>query len=433
MKILLIHADHFEYEVKEKAIRDPEKISDQQKTDSVDEVLVVYCAVEKTDESDTTRVVQETADSIEDVAKSVKTENIVVYPYAHLSSNLGSPQSAVTLLKQLEEELIRRGLKTKRSPFGWYKSFKISCKGHPLSELSRTIVPKEPAKIHRPVETVHKILTQNMELQNPVEYVYRSGEEDFKALVDKEALKKQLPGGKEPRFLKYCSKFGVQWEPYSDLGHMRYGPEANLIFELICDYAGQLVDSLPIPAFHVRGTNMFNLSVPAVKEHAELFGGRLYELNIEDKQFLLRYAACHQQFAMIKDWILSYKDLPLGAFEIADSYRLEQEGELLLCFRLRKLHMPDFHIFCKNLNESQTSALMVHKKIYEEIRKLGLDYVSIYNVTESYFNQHQDFFKQLLKIEKKPVLLNFVPELYYWVLNVEYNIIDELGRPREIG
>jgi threonyl-tRNA synthetase len=30
--------------------------------------------------------------------------------------------------------------------------------------------------------------------------------------------------------------------------------------------------------------------------------------------------------------------------------------------------------------------------------------------------------------------LNFVPEsVYYWVLNIEYNIIDELGRPREIG
>src|SRR5438309_11513785 len=41
---------------------------------------------------------------------------------------------------------------------------------------------------------------------------------------------------------------------------------------------------------------------------------------------------------------------------------------------------------------------------------------------------------ELVKVEKKPILLNFVPEgLYYWVLNVEYNIIDDLDRPREIG
>jgi threonyl-tRNA synthetase len=39
-----------------------------------------------------------------------------------------------------------------------------------------------------------------------------------------------------------------------------------------------------------------------------------------------------------------------------------------------------------------------------------------------------------LEVEKKPVLLSFVPEsIYYWVINVEYTIIDELGRPREIA
>jgi threonyl-tRNA synthetase len=40
----------------------------------------------------------------------------------------------------------------------------------------------------------------------------------------------------------------------------------------------------------------------------------------------------------------------------------------------------------------------------------------------------------MARVEKKPLLLNFVPEgHYYWVLNVEYNIIDDLDRPREIG
>jgi threonyl-tRNA synthetase len=41
---------------------------------------------------------------------------------------------------------------------------------------------------------------------------------------------------------------------------------------------------------------------------------------------------------------------------------------------------------------------------------------------------------QLIKREGKPALLNFVPEgIYYWVLNIEYHIIDELERPREIA
>lgn len=37
-------------------------------------------------------------------------------------------------------------------------------------------------------------------------------------------------------------------------------------------------------------------------------------------------------------------------------------------------------------------------------------------------------------MKRKPILLNFVPEgIYYWVINVEYTIIDDLGRPREIA
>ena len=36
-------------------------------------------------------------------------------------------------------------MEIKRSPFGWYKAFKLSCKGHPLSELAREI-RLEPGK-----------------------------------------------------------------------------------------------------------------------------------------------------------------------------------------------------------------------------------------------------------------------------------------------
>jgi threonyl-tRNA synthetase len=434
MKILLIHADKFKYQTTGKAIKQPEEVEEDRQTYStVGEVLVAFCAVEKQDEKNPQEVEEKTACSIEEAAEAVKVKSLVIYPYAHLSSELASPKTAVTILQEISNLLQGRGYEVKRAPFGWYKSFEISCKGHPLSELSRTIT-SEGEEVKKPsIQLTYKILTQEMKLYNPEDYTFKSGEEEFKALVEKEALKKGLIGGAEPRYITYCKKFGIGWEGFSDLGHMRYGPEANLIFELVADYAGMLVDSLDIPVYRVRGTNMFDLSVPAVKEHAELFGDRLYELGTEGRRLVLRYAACHQQFAMIKDWIISYKDLPMGAYELADSYRLEQEGELLLCFRTRKLHMPDLHVFCRDLTEAENFSLNIHKKIYSEIGKLGRDYVSLYNTTESYFKSHQEFFNQLLKVEKKPVLLCFVPERYYWVLNIEYNIIDDLNRPREIA
>ncbi len=433
MRMLFIHSDHFEYEVRDKAVKYPEEISEDKKKGSVDEALVAFCTVEKEDEKDPSLIAAKASGYIREVAEQIGVKNIVIYPYAHLSSSLGSRDTAIPLLESIEQALTGQGYNVDRSPFGWYKSFLIKCKGHPLSELSRTVTLEEVKPEAAAIETVYMVMDVDGRLYEPREYLRKPGREDFKALVEKEALRQGLLGG-QPRFIDYCRKFGIEWEPFSDVGHMRYGPEATLMFDLIGEYAWILARSLDIPVFQVRGTNMFNLSERPVREHANLFGAKLYEVKVDEKELVLRYAACHQQFSMVKDWSLSYRHVPFGTFEVADSYRLEQSGELLLCFRVRKLHMPDLHIYCRNLEDSMRISLKVHEKIYEEIRKLGREYVSIYNTTRTFYDSNVEFFKRLIEVERKPILLNFVPEnLYYWVVNVEYTVIDELDRPREIA
>lgn len=427
----MIHASHFEYEVRDRAIDEVEPISEKEKKDTVDEALVAFCSVEKADERDAEAIASNAAAEISKVASAVRTKNIVVYPYAHLSSDLGPPSVAIPLVRNVAQILASEGYNVKRSPFGYYKSFKLECKGHPLSELSKTITAEKEKKAPI-IETRYMVLETDGRLVEPEDHL-KHPHPEFKFLVEKEALRRELPGG-EPKYLEYCRKFGIEWEPYSDVGHMRYGPEGTLLFELIAEYAWLQASTLEIPLLRVRGTNMFDLSIPAVREHAKLFGDRLYEVDLDEKQFVLRYAACHQQFSMVKDWTLSYKQLPFGTFELADSYRLEQSGELLLCFRVRKLHMPDLHIYCKDVEDAKGISLKVHEKIYSEIRKLGREYVSIHNTTKSFFEENKNFFTELVKVEQKPILLNFVPEdMFYWVVNVEYTIIDALNRPREIA
>ena len=264
-----------------------------------------------------------------------------------------------------------------------------------------------------------------------------TGNADFRVLVEKEALGKEGKYTNEiPKYIRHMNKFGMEWEPMSDVGHMRYGPEGALIMELARDYANQVVREVGIPVYNVLGTNMFRLSEKPVKQHAELFGDRLYQLESDNEKFILRYAACHQQFAMIKDWTISYKNLPFGAFEIADSYRYEQQGELVLCFRLRRMNMPDMHVFTKDMEEAKDVLLRIHKKIYSVMNELGRDYVSLYNTTSLEFIKNESgFLKDLLEVEKKPALIAVYPpgKDYYWVLNIEYHIIDQQGRPREIG
>ena len=108
-----------------------------------DEALTVFCAVESIDEEDLEGVVLQAIEEIKKTAGQVNIDKILVYPYAHLSSDLLSPETAITVLNALKAGLEAEGFTVKRAPFGWYKSFKLSCKGHPLSELSKTIVPGE--------------------------------------------------------------------------------------------------------------------------------------------------------------------------------------------------------------------------------------------------------------------------------------------------
>ncbi|MEM1674958.1 MAG: threonine--tRNA ligase [Desulfurococcaceae archaeon] len=430
MKILLIHARSFKYKVVEPAISEPEDIGGKS-SGEYNNVIVVFTTVESRDSDE---VVDNTVNEILDVFYKVGAKGILIYPYAHLSQDLASPHIALKILKLLEERLKNRvedGILVDRAPFGWYKEFQLDCYGHPLSELSRTIVSE---RVTRRVEIKKKyyILTPEGKLYDPDEFDY-SNYPDLKILVDKEVYGKEMTGGYN-RVNDYCRKFGFEWESMSDHGHMRYGPHAVIIMDLVMQYAWQIVRELGFPVFRVMGTNMFNLSEKPVYEHAMLFGDRLYEIQVDNERYVLRYAACHQQFAMLKDWIISYKNIPFGVFELADSYRLEQRGEVSICFRLRKFYMPDLHVLTRDLTEAVVVSMKIQKKILDEISKLGRKYVALYNGTEDFFNNHFDRIVEFVKNENYPVLLNVIsPSIYYWVLNVEYHIIDNLNRPREIA
>ena len=431
MRLLYLHVEHISWRAKQPAL----DIRDEGPLDgSAKNALAVFVTVEE-DDSTEPSFLRRVAGDIVETAKRVGAERIVLYPYAHLSPNLARPSVAREVFHELARYVREGGVEVLEAPFGWYKEFELRCFGHPLAELSRSFKPGEETKrVEKPQPQGDRyiILTPGGEEYDAATYQFRPGEEDLRALVEKEVLRRELPGG-EPRYIEYCRRFGFEWEPMSDPGHMRYGPEATVMMELVEDYAYMVAKSLGIPVFKIRGTNMFRLGEKAVETHARLFGERMYVVE-GDSELVMRYAACFQQFAMARDWVISYRDLPFGLLEIADSYRFEQPGETVLCFRLRRFYMPDLHIFARDLREAMEIGLRLHGKIFEEIRKLGRDYVSLYNVTEQFYREHRDYLVELARREGKPILVRVIPEQRsYWVLNVEFHIVDELGRPREIA
>ncbi|UCG44613.1 MAG: threonine--tRNA ligase [Candidatus Bathyarchaeota archaeon] len=433
MRILQLHSNFIEYEPVKKEASIAEEC--EKGKHRLEEVVVLFTCIEQGDNEGVARRAME---EVKTSLQILKVNRILIYPYAHLSKNLANPRTALEAVIAMEKIGKEMGIEVSRTPFGWCKQFSISIKGHPLAEQGKIINAddlKEETRKKRwkTPKPEYLVLTTDGRAVPAKDYRFGKSEADFAALVEKEAFKEESCGG-EPKYIKALRKFGFEWEACSDSGHMRYGPKASLMVDLAGDYAWQSVNELGIPSFSIKGTNLFNLNVPAIREHADLFGERLYTVRVDNEEFVLKYAACFQQFSMIKDWTISYRQIPLGMFEIADSYRLEQSGECLVGFRLRRFYMPDYHIFCRDLGHAKEVSVGVHQKIFEKIRELGNEYVSVYNLTKSFFEKNRKFLEKLVAIEEKPVLLHFVPEgKYYWVINVEYCVIDELRRPREIA
>ncbi len=139
MKVLLIHAKDFSYEVKSKAIPKAEENVDGRKRIRTQNTLVVFTSIEQSDCPASSKQLSNIAQDICSHARNIKARSVVLYPYAHLSSNLAKPECAIHILENLEITLrkICADVSVLRAPFGWYKSFQITCYGHPLSELSR--------------------------------------------------------------------------------------------------------------------------------------------------------------------------------------------------------------------------------------------------------------------------------------------------------
>jgi len=140
VRILSIHASRMWYRATQKT-----KIAEKTDCteDTMDECVVLFCCVEKLDEKNPDHVVASARDNVLHRIAKLRVKNILIYPYAHLTSTLGSPAIALSILKGLESALAGKGIIVKRAPFGWYKEFEIRGKGHPLADLSMTICPYE--------------------------------------------------------------------------------------------------------------------------------------------------------------------------------------------------------------------------------------------------------------------------------------------------
>ncbi len=433
MQLLLIHSDYIEFEAK-RPTPVAEEIEDSEKSGRLEEALCAFIAVEKWDEDDIPAVIAEGADQISSVAEQVHAERIMLYPYAHLSSDLSSPDTAIKIMHGLEEAL--QGFEVVRAPFGWYKAFKLSCKGHPLSELSRSIklgegeVVSEALKAEEKAVSHWRVMTPGGEMITPEEFEF-TGHENLEKFVNYEITKSRAVDAMPPHVELMRRLELVDYEPGSDSGNMRYYPKGRLIKALLEDYV--LDRASEMGAMEVETPVMYDMNHPTLKKYLDRFPARQYSIEAEKRSFFLRFAACFGQFLMSHDMTLSYRSLPLKMIEMTRySFRREQRGELVGLRRLRTFTMPDMHTFCGNMNSAIEEFRNQYQASISVLEEVGLDlddYEVAIRFTRDFYDENREFIEGLVDIVKKPVLIEMWDDrFFYFVLKFEFNFVDALDK-----
>lgn len=434
MRVLLIHADKFEYEVKEPTKMAEPIANEHPKKHSFKEALVAFSTIEASDE-DVAAIAEVASSDFADVFAKVKAERIVLYPYAHLSSNLASPKLAVDVLKATEAALKARGIEVHRSPFGWYKGFEIRCRGHPLSELSREFTAEKKVTREEVVEKIAKtfyILTPEgeefpVDLENIDSLKILDKHPSLKTFILSEEIGRTK--GEEPPSIRAMQKLElVDYEEASDRGHFRMFPKGHLVFSLLEAWAQEIALDR-IGAIQIDTPVLYDWSFPDIRSQGMSFHERHYTLKTEEnREFVLRFAGDFGLFRMMKGATLSYRHLPLRVYEFSKSFRLEQRGELTGLKRLRAFHMPDVHCFTKDIDEGWKEFMLLYKNYSDLADATGVEYAVAFRIVQEFYDKYKGNLIELLRHSKKPALIEVLSEMkHYWAVKHEFQGIDSVG------
>jgi threonyl-tRNA synthetase len=441
MRILFIHADHMEYETKEKT-KDAQPVPEEKMHGSMDDALVSFISAEERDEKNPSGVAALAVKEILDVASKVNTQKVVIYPYAHLSSSLAKPAKAREIFGLISNELADKDLEVLISPFGYYKSFRISCKGHPMSELSREIDIEAKAKdeVSEAIKAEEKLVSLWYVLEPSGKLSPLTIEDgkvkgfDFKGNENLEKFAAyEIAKSREAKEEAVHSKMMrdmelVDYEPGSDPGNFRYYPKGRLIKSLLEEITTQRI--IEYGGMEIETPVMYDFEHPALKNYLNRFPARQYVVESPNKRTFLRFSACFGQFLVAHDMTISYKHLPLRLYELSRySFRAEQRGELSGLRRLRSFTMPDCHAFCADIPQAKDEMLTRFDLAVKLLGDMGFslpeDFEIGMRVTKEFWEKESEYVTNMAKKWGRPFLLEMWDrQFFYFNMKYEINFVD---------
>jgi len=442
MRILQMHSNYIVYTPVQKEIQIAEE-ADKKET-RVEEVVVLFTAVE---EDDNSALAQKAIDDVRAFLGKQKVNRILIYPFAHLSSNLSKPSEALKIIKDMEAYAKGKGIETFRAPFGWNKQFTLSIKGHPLAEQSRTYVPVPAAEVEvkaegeckKEEEPVSAALKAEDKMQSfwhvlmpdgllmPIEEFKFKGHANLQKFSQYE-IKKARAVTVMPPHVPLMKRLEIaDYEPGSDPGNIRWYPKGRMIKSLLEQYVTARVAAYG--GMEVETPIMYDFNHPSLKSYLNRFPARQYVLKSEDKELFLRFAACFGQFLMAHDAQFSYKQLPIKLYELTRySFRREKSGEVVGLKRLRAFTMPDCHAFCADLEQAKAEFMIRFNLCVDVLSNIGLakdDYEIALRFTKDFYNENKEFLAEFASTFGKPMLAEVWNErFFYFALKWDLNFVD---------
>ncbi len=410
MKILLLHTDYIKFKPLKKALKSIQELSEKDKSGKeIKEALVVLTAVESSD-SDIKKVVAEFVKNVEDVAKQVNAKNVVLYPYAHLSKDLASPEIAVKVLDETEKEL-KKNFKVSRAPFGYYKEFEMKVKGHPLSELSREI--------------------KFADVKSEEKY-------DYKTLLNQ------------------ISKNKLDSSKLKDNDHRIIGNQMDLFsFSEVAPGMvfwhnnGLIIRNGLIEFWREmhRKAGYQEISTPQVMDkklwqisgHWEKYKDNNFVTEYEGRKFLVKPMNCPGGMLVFKNSPKSYKDLPLRVGEVGIVHRVELSGVLAGLFRVIQFTQDDAHVFCNEEQiEDEIFRIMDLVELFYKKFNLEFDHVELSTRPEKrigdekMWDKAEKVLEDSLKKKKMKYQINKGDGAFYGP-KIDFHIKDSLGRTWQLS
>lgn len=419
MRILLLHCDYIKFKPVKKAIKEPEELSEERKKEIVvKDPLVILTAVEK---GDNDKILKDMIAAVEKTAGEVKAKKLVLYPYAHLSSNLSAPATALEYLQEAENVLIKKGFEVTRAPFGYYKEFELKCKGHPLSELS-----KEFRTEGQEVVTGKSVKSMNVPILNKDE-VY----DPKKLLNDISRSKLDTSKLKDNDHRILGQKLDLFSFNEVAPGMVFWHNNGLIIYNELINYWREL---------H-RKNGYQEISTPLVLSkklwqisgHWEKYKDNIFLTGYEGKEYAVKPMNCPGGMLVYKSTPKSHKDLPLRVGELGVVHRQELSGVLAGLFRVIRFTQDDAHLFCKE-DQLEPEIEGIMSLIDEVYNKFGFEYTVELSTRpekrigdEKLWDKAESILESVLKKKKIKFKINKGDGAFYGP-KIDFHIKDSLGR-----